>query len=292
MNDVRIRPLEADDVEAVREVQTRAFDELDRAAGEPPYEMTDAAKQRQRWRVQHFLTHDPEGSWVATLDGQVVGTALALRRASYWGLSLLVVSPEHQSRGIGRLLLDASLAYADGVERAIILSSQDPRAMRRYATAGFELFPQVRAKGVIDRALLRTPDLPVRPGSLDDAAFADSVDIVVRGAPRGVDHEVILRTAAMYVVDDGSRRGYAYIRSDGRLVTVAANDPSAATALLWSCLAHPCAGDERTIDHLTGEQQWAIRVALQARLALAPMGPVFWRGATPPYHYLPDGAYL
>jgi hypothetical protein len=81
------------------------------------------------------------------------------------------------------------------------------------------------------------------------------------------------------------------LRSDGRILTVAATNDDAATALLWHCLAAGHEGD-RSIDHVNGAQQWAIRVALAARLTLQPAGPVFWRGRQPPASYLPDGAYL
>jgi hypothetical protein len=132
----------------------------------------------------------------------------------------------------------------------------------------------------------------VRVGDLADAEFADAVDLAVRGAARGPDHAVLAGMCAMYVVDDGQRRGYGYVRPDGRIVTVAATDDETATAVLWSCLAHD-SDAERSLDHINGRQQWAVRVAMTARLSLAPAGPVFWRGvAEPPAPYLPDGAYL
>jgi GNAT superfamily N-acetyltransferase len=289
--DVTVRPLTDDDVDAAREVQTRAFEQHDRAFGDPVPEITPSVVERQRGRFRHFIAHDPAGSWVAVSNGAVVGAALALRRDRLWGLSLLAVDPEAQSRGIGRALLDASLTYADGVDAAVILSSRDPRAIRRYATAGFALHPQVSASGPMDRSLLPAPDPRVREGDVADADFADAVDRQVRGAARGPDHHLLSGIAQLYVVDDASRRGYAYLRHDGRIVTVAATDDDTATALLWRCLADG-PGDERTVDHVNGEQQWAIRVAVQARLTLKPAGPVFWRGRTPPANYLPDGAYL
>lgn len=288
--DVTIRPLAEADIDAAREVQTEAFAEHDRLHGDPVSEITDEVIARQRYRFAHFLKHDPDGSWVAVLDGAVVGAALALRRDSLWGLSLLVVDPKVQSRGIGRLLLDASLQYADGVTSAVILSSRDPRAMRRYAKAGFELYPQIRANGVVDRARLPRSEGRVVVGDASRAEWADAVDRLVRGASRGPDHGALASYAQMFVVDDGAGRGYAYLRPDGRVVTVAATDETTATALLWECLsAHT---GEATVDWITGDQQWAIAVAVEAGLRLQPTGPVFWRGRTPPDCYLPDGGFL
>jgi GNAT superfamily N-acetyltransferase len=291
--DVTVRPMRDDDVNAAQKVQEIGFGELERKLGEPVTPVSPESVERQRRRHRHFIAHDPGGSWVATAGDEIVGSALALRRDAMWGLSLLVVHPDHQSRGIGRQLLDASLSYADGVETAIILSSADARAMRRYARAGFALFPQVMATGSVDRTALPAADRRVRAGGLADAELADAVDRQVRGAARGPDHAILNDFATMYVAEDGPERGYAYIRN-GHVVTVAATDDALAALLLWRCLADDgtASVEQHTISHITAEQQWAIDVAVAARLTLKPWGPVFWRGRTPPRCYLPDGAYL
>jgi hypothetical protein len=133
----------------------------------------------------------------------------------------------------------------------------------------------------------------VRTGGPDDADFADAVDRQVRGAARGPDHQVLSAAGAMFVVDQGARRGYAYQRADGRLVTLAATDDAAAEALLWEYLGYdPDPTVARAVEHLTGEQQWAFRTVVAAGLRLSAGGPAFWRGRTPPPCYIPDGAYL
>src|SRR4051794_38092683 len=178
-----------DDVVAASIAQVAAFDDLDRRMHEEsPPTPTEAVWERIRQRHHHLIDTDPGGSWVAEVDARVIGCALALKRETYWGLSLLVVDPSVQSSGAGRKLLDASLTYAAGCDRLIILSSTDPRAIRSYATAGFELYPQVAAKGEPDPKSLPALHGRVRDGGLDDVAFADAVDRVVRGAPRGPDH--------------------------------------------------------------------------------------------------------
>ena len=291
MVDVTVRRMNPDDIDKAREVQVSSFADYGRRHGEEiPAEVPEDAVERQRGRFRHFVANDPEGSWVAEVDDVVVGTALALRRESLWGLSLLAVEPSHQSHGVGRRLLDATLGYANGAETAVILSSQDPRAMRAYAVAGFDLHPQVSAKGDVDRALL--PSLSrVAEADVSRAEWADEVDRAVRGAARGPDHQLLNTQGQMYVVDDVDGRGYSYVRFDGRLVTIAATDDDTATELLWRYLAtdHP---GEHGIDHITAGQQWAVRVALAARMQLSPGGPVYWRGRQPPPSYLPDGAYL
>jgi GNAT superfamily N-acetyltransferase len=283
----------ADDVVPATVAQANAFAALDRSEGIEPVEPTEAYWTRLRTRHHHFLTHDPGGSWVAEDDGRIVGIALALRREQLWGLSLLAVDPQAQSAGVGRRLLDASLTYADGCERAIILSSQDPRAMRSYATSGFELFPQVDARGAPDRSAIPAGAPRVRAGGVDDVILADTVDRQVRGAPRGPDHVRLATDLRTFVVDDTAGCGYAYLRDDGIVMALAATDDDTATDLLWACMgAVADRGGTISVDHMTAEQQWAIRACYQARLVVAPSGPVFWRGATPPHPYLPSGAYL
>lgn len=286
-----IRPMTADDVEPASQVQVTAFDDLDRRTGGSPQPIGDDIWARIRGRHEHFLQHDPGGAWVATVDEAIVGCALALRRDSLWGLSLLVVHPDHQSSGAGRRLLDAALGYAAGCATAIILSSTDARAMRAYATSGFDLFPQVGGRGEV-RAV-PAPRRTVRDGSVADAELMDVVDRKVRGAPHGPDHHRMSTIMQAFVIDDVDGQGYAWLRGDGELSVLAATDDETATALLWRALAH-CkeTGTRVGLWHITGEQQWAVRVAYDARLEVKPDGPVFWRGRTPPRSYLPSGAFL
>lgn len=259
---------------------------------QPLEELSEAQRAKARARHLHFIEHDAEGTWVATVDDRLVGHGAALVREGLWGLSLLVVDPATQSGGIGRKLLDATLRYADGCDRAIIQSSSDPRAIRAYATAGFELFPQMMATGkpAVDGA--PSSITRVREGGLSDADLADEIDRAVRGSGRGPDHGFIAPGMDMYVVDDVDGRGYAYRRGSD-VYLLAASDDDTATALIWRCFQRGAELDiDITVDHLTAEQQWAMGACFDARLKMTPGGPVFWRGATPPRSYLPSGAFL
>jgi hypothetical protein len=58
-------------------------------------------------------------------------------------------------------------------------------------------------------------------------------------------------------------------------------------------LARVPAGRKAEVEWLTGAQQWAIDVAVAARLELSPSGAVCLRGDVGSFRpYLPDGAYL
>lgn len=286
-----VRPLVPADVPAAAAVGGAALSDQIPAAFQPPTPAERARLvRRQQARVAHLLDTDPDGVWVAELDGEIVGVALGLVRDDIWGLSLFGVRPGLQGQGIGRPLLDAALGYAAARRGAIILSSSDPRAMRSYARAGFAVKPALAAAGEINRS--RVPsDLRSRPGDLDgDRDLLDAVSRHVRTAAHGPDLGAFVAAGDQLLVLDGG--GFAMSR-DGSPMLVAAFDEESATDLAWSCLAGGAPGAPVHLDFITEGNDWAVAVALDAGLSLSPDGPVFVRGDTGPFSpYLPSGAYL
>lgn len=281
-----IRPMTPDDVEAADLVAFEAMHTALPDIGETPEERA----QRAQARIAHLLATDPGGSWVAEERGRVVGLALALVREGLWGLSLFAVRPELQGRGIGRELLDAALRHGGAVRGWMILSSTDPRAMRRYARAGFKLLPTVAAAGIVERsALPPTPD-DIRVASLDEIELTAEASRAVRGAAHVVDLPSALESDGRLLVC--ADRGFVLHRN-GSPRLLAARDESTAQALLWAALAEAPRGATVQIDFMTAGQDWAIQVALEARLVLSTDGPLFARGKVGPLRpYLPSGPYL
>jgi GNAT superfamily N-acetyltransferase len=282
----RIRSMTPDDVPAAAQVGGDAFA---RQLGAPP----DGARlDWLRFRSAHLLASDPGGAWVADEDGAVVGASLAVLRDGVWGLSWLVVRPDRQSRGIGRELLEATLGYGAPHRGGIILASTDPRAMRRYARAGFDLRPTVAASGIVDRRRLPA-GLRAREAEPDEAApVAAAAGRAARGAPYSAEDLALHAYGAgarVFVLGDA---GLA-VHRDEECVLLAAGDEDTARDLLWTCLAAAPPGGTYGIDFLTAGQDWAIGVALDAGLALTPDGPVFTRGDVGPLRpFKPSGALL
>lgn len=290
-----IRPMETRDLEGVAEQLFATKAEAERRHGRT---MEPAAEDRRRTdsRLQYQLSTDPEGCWVADAGaGEIVGHTIALRRGHIWGLSMLHIHPQWQSKGLGRRLLAVALSYARDADAGIITSSADPRAMRLYATSGFALRPAVEATGKVHRPALRaTPS--VRDGRPDDLELTVVVDEAIRGAAHGdggADIAALVRAGGrLSVLDDSTGQGYVVVRDDA-LLLLAATTPAAAQELLWHGLASLDEGKEACIGGLTGAQQWAIEVVYAASLTVKPDGPVLTRGRLGPMTpYLPSGAYL
>jgi GNAT superfamily N-acetyltransferase len=281
-----LRPMREDDVVAVNELAVLTFEDLARRLHEPPYPGPGDAAAHVRLR--HLLGTDPGGAWVAeSPDGSVAGAALALVREGLWGLSLLVVRPGLQSSGLGSALLQRTLAYGAGARGWIILASSDPRALRAYARAGFALHPALAATG---RPASVAPAPAVRPWEPGDHASAQAVDHALRGAAHGADLDALALGGCELLTFPG--RGYVAHRA-GAVKTLAALDEEAAAALLRTVLSRLPEGAQAEVEWLTSAQQWAIDVAVGARLELQPAGAVCLRGETGRFRpYLPGGSYL
>ncbi len=248
--------------------------------------------ERRIARAQHLLETDPDGAWVAeAADGEIVGVALAIVREGVWGLSLLGVKPGLQGQGVGGRILAGALRTLEGCRGGIILASTDPRALRRYACAGFALRPCISAAGEVNRSRLPA-GLRSRPGTLeDDRELIDAASRHVRGASHAPDVPQMLGGvgAGLLVHDDG---GWA-VHRDGSPAIVAARTDVVAADLLWSCFAAATPGASVHVDFIAAENDWAVGVALDMGLSLATEGPLFVRGETGTMApYLPSGAYL
>lgn len=288
MTEVLVRPMRPDDVPAANAGSFATFVELDTRLGQPVPDFTDAVRTRGEARMRHLLATDPDGAWVAEHDGQVAGVVMATRRGGQWFLSLLTVSPQLQAQGVGRRLLDAALQTYEGARGGFVLSSPDPRALRRYALAGFLPQPGYDCSGVVDRSAL-PGDLRVRAGDLSaDGALVDSLVAELRGEPHGPDLQALAGLGVQVLVD-ADDQGFALVTPQ-RVVNLGARTPQTAQRLLWAALAE--SSGECEVMFVGADQLWAVPVLLAARVALRPGTSSCRRGTLGPMTpYLPTGAY-
>lgn len=285
---VDVRPLRPEDCAGARDVADRALRALAAVQGWTWHEPTEQGRARGVDRVAHLQRTDPGGCWAAVReDGTPCGVALALRRGPLWFLSLLMVDPDLQGRGVGRRLLDGALRTAEDAPGAVVMATSDVKALRRYSGAGFALHAGYYVTGTVDRALL--PAVPqVREGDVArDADLVEGLATRLRGAPYGPDLGQFAVHGTRLLVLPG--RGFAVLRP-GLVVCLGAEDEQAAEQLLWAALAE--AGPEVEVELVLGRQQWAVRTALAARLSVRPDTSLCLRGtATASPLHLVSGAY-
>jgi GNAT superfamily N-acetyltransferase len=293
VGDLTIRPMTSDDVPAAERVSDEGFFELDvrmRKVSDPePSRRGDAHRAVWIERTRHLVATDPAGCWVAEDDTGLVGMVTSYRRETLWCLATYAVLPGRQGQGIGKPLLGAALQHGRACTRGMLSASADPRALRIYHQAGFELHPQMSLTGTVDRTAIPVVD-KVREGSAGDIDLMDSLDRATRGAAHGPDHALMLRTWHLLVSDTTTGSGYAYVNERGQLALLAASNRRTATRLLWAALAD--GPEEVTVDHLTAANQWALDVGFAARLELHQEGYLGLRGMKPPAPYVHNGALL
>ena len=291
-DDVRFRPMRREDVPAAERLSAESFLELDRRElpRSRPAPAIRSPERAARWvaRTEHLVRTDPGGCWVAEDASGLLGLATSFNREKLWCLASYAVRPGLQGRGIGKALLAPALHHGRGSLRGMLASSADPRAVRRYRLAGFTLHPQMALTGVVERSAIPVVD-KVRDGGAGDVDLMDSIDRATRGAAHGPDHEVMLAGWRLLVSDTTTGSGYAYL-DGGRVALLAATNRRTAVRLLWAALAD--GDDETSVRHVSAANEWALDVAIAARLEIRTEGYLALRGMAPPAPYLHHGALL
>jgi GNAT superfamily N-acetyltransferase len=295
VKDALVRPMRLEDVPVAEELSLAAYTDAERF--EPP-SLTPASPRHAparagQWiaRTSHLLATDPEGCWVAEVDGQLVGFAVSFRRDLLWLLASYAVRSGLQGQGIGRPLLEAALSHSRGCLRGMFASSSDPKAYRVYRRAGFTLHPELHLSGVPDRSVIPVVE-HVREGTPGDFDLMDSLDRQRRDAAHGPDHPLLATMYRLLVIDRGTGSGYAYVHESGAPQLLAASNRRTAARLLWEAIASAPAGAPLEIAHVTPANEWAADIGLEARLSVSTRGYLALRGMRPPTPYLPHSSLL
>jgi GNAT superfamily N-acetyltransferase len=213
----------------------QAMDGLRRSQGEEVQPWLPTAPFTQR----HLLHTDPEGAWIAEMNGIPVGYTMAFVRGDIWFLSQLFVQPDQHGHGIGGALLERAQAYgrARGATIFSVIASSSRVAQALYMRAG------MFATGIGYRMtgpLAPLTELPEADASkkriVDCGGWQDRIaelDREVFGAERRQDHTLYLDPktvttpkASFGLSRDGRLLAYGYaVAGEGYIAPLAAWEP-------------------------------------------------------------------
>lgn len=240
-------------------------------------------------RMHMMLRTDPAGAFVAVGDdGGVIGVSAALARGDVWVLSLLAVKVGIQSRGIGRALMEAALSYRCDLKNRLVMSTNDPRAMRLYWQAGFALYPAMLAGGVVKRERLRETDPGITEVAIEEIHQLAPVSVALRGGPHTEEMKMMASTGARIFRRDD--RGFVVVSTSNEVWLLAALDHESANALLWHGLDRASEGGPVRVRYVSGANQWAIDILMAVGLDVVADGAVAVAGNPGPLcPYIPSG---
>jgi GNAT superfamily N-acetyltransferase len=210
---VDFRPIDPADLEACADVFYAADDDLMVKAGLPIMPRNRVALLRL---FGHIQATSPHRAWLAQRDGRVLGFALSAQREQLVFLSFLFIDPAEQSRGLGRALLERSMAGAE--KTAVCIFSVQPISAALYAMYG--MVPRVPMYTLSGRPKRPLPELPagLSVGPLEVEA-ATALDRAVTGFAREQDHAAWLgwERKLFGLFEAGRPVGYGYAQSSGRM---------------------------------------------------------------------------
>jgi GNAT superfamily N-acetyltransferase len=207
------RPIDPADIEACADVFYSADDDLMKRRGLPIMPRNRVALTRL---FSHIQATSPHRAWLAERDGRVQGFAMSAQREDLVFLSFLFIEPDAQSKGLGRALLERSMAGA--TRTAVCIFSVQPVSAALYAKYG--MVPRVPMYTISGRPHKPLPTLPagLSVGPLE-VAQASVLDRAVTGFARELDHAAWQSwdRRLFGLFEAGRPVGYGYAQPSGRL---------------------------------------------------------------------------
>jgi len=160
------------------------------------------------------FAREPQGMFVAEIDGRIVGTLFASYRGEPPGearLAWIGIDPDYQGRGIGKKLMAKAEAYlrSKGVKR-VLLGTDRPRAMPFYLSTGYgvvncTMMKHLRQTGPRTRAQRVTQAIEEYTAFCFTHHNADHLTeavktVLSRKMPRAKKIDALIEIAAPYVI--------------------------------------------------------------------------------------------
>lgn len=127
-------------------------------------------------QLQAMLTRGSQRAWLAIEDGEPCGFVVAFPISSlegvWWEIDLVAVHPDWEGQGVGRELIRTAATAGEhlGCQARAVVSAENVRSARAFASAGFRASPEAcglyifRREGPVPRGL-PIPGLTVRKAS-------------------------------------------------------------------------------------------------------------------------------
>jgi ribosomal protein S18 acetylase RimI-like enzyme len=218
------------------------------------------------WR--RFLALEPDGCFVAELDGEPVGTVIAFVFDRVGWIAMLLVDRRVRSRGIGTRLTEHALAYLDARGVTTVRLDATPRGRPVYEKLGFvPEYDLARREGTAAGGRAHDSVTVVTPEELDAVVQLDR-EATGTNRRRLIERLYSERPDAMHVVSEaGCVTGYITFRAGFNATQIGpavALDDRAGRMLVDTALYH-CAGTTVFIDvpvDNTPAVDWAESISL------------------------------
>lgn len=276
---IRYRPAAEADLAGISAVFADAHDDLQRRRG---FVEAPTNPSRPPAVLSFLLRHTPQAFWVAEEGGRIAGFADSFLDGTLWFLSWLFISPSMQGRGVGRELLERTLAAWGGApigNRATMTFAINPVSQSLYMRYGmYAREPVYRAHGpapgvpgtVLGAAGIEYEEV----GDVDErralgAQFAQSAP----GFALDSRHDFFTETQARCFAFGGRRQplGVAYVGRNGAIGPVAVASRTHMRTVLATALTIAAGqGASRVSYWAPGSNAAAIDLALAQRMQLEP----------------------
>jgi len=181
------------------------------------------------WR--RYLELQPDGCFVAVLNGESVGTVTTCIFGSVAWIAMMLVDSAHRGKGVGKALMRHALKFLEGQQARTIRLDATALGQPLYEKLGFVAeYSLNRYEGILPAAESVPGVEPLHAGDMDDAL---ELDRVVTKTDR---RKLFLRLAKEFP------NAFRAVRRDARLEGFLATRPGARALQVGPCLANSTAG--------------------------------------------------
>ncbi len=157
--------------------------------------------------ISTLFSHQRFYCVVAEIDGRIAGSNCLDERSTIAGVGPVIVDPQLQNRGVGRLLMRAVLDRADERRSAgvrLVQAAFHSRSLSLYASLGFDIREPLSC--MQGRTVQRTvPGCTVRPAQLADMNACKTLALQVHGFDRSNELTEGIENGTAVLVERGGR---------------------------------------------------------------------------------------